>query len=85
MKRHGLCRGLSVFAAILGLGFALVQSVTVAVAWWRGDIVPGWWEWLWIALLPVWLWVFFRYFSIFRPGADGCLPRDEKHMRHPGP
>jgi hypothetical protein len=73
------------FAAILGLGFALVQSVTVAVAWWRGEVAPGWWEWLWIALLPLWLFVFLRYFSIFRPGADACLPTDDRHRRHPGP
>ena len=78
-------RGLLVFAAILGLGFALLQSVTVAVAWWRDQVEPGWWEWMWIALLPVWLFVFFRYFSILRPGAGACAPGDPKKLRHPGP
>jgi hypothetical protein len=78
-------RALLALAAMLGLGVALLHSVTTAVAWWREEIDPGWWEWMWIALLPVWLFVFLRYFSIFRPGADACVPSDAKKLRHPGP
>ncbi|MDH3513419.1 MAG: hypothetical protein OEM83_00925 [Gammaproteobacteria bacterium] len=64
---------------LLGMAFAysLMRSVTITVAWWKGDLEAGPWEGLWIGLLPVWLFVYFRYYSIFRPGCRACLPPDD--------
>ncbi len=58
--------------------FSLLQSVSVTMTWWHGEQGIGPWEWLWIGLLPVWLFVFFRYYSIFRPGCRACLPPEHK-------
>jgi hypothetical protein len=53
-----------------------------AIQEWRDG---GWnslgaWAWLRLALLPAWLYIFFRYFSIFRKDCRVCLeasPRRE--------
>lgn len=67
---------------VFGLGMAfvlsLLQSVMVTVAWWEGERAAGPWEWLWIGLLPVWLFVYFRYYSIFRPGCRACLSPEDR-------
>ena len=67
-------------AFVLWTAFALgfLQSLTVTVAWWKGELAAGPWEWLWIGLLPVWVIVYFRYYSIFRPGCRACLPPEDK-------
>jgi hypothetical protein len=52
------------------------------VAWWYGELTAGPWEWLWIGLLPVWLFVFFRYYSVFRPGCRACEPPEERFRQH---
>lgn len=67
---------------VLWIGFALVlfQSVTVTVAWWEGEMPEvGLREGFWIGLLPVWIVVYFRYFSIFRRNCNACaLPPDRR-------
>lgn len=68
---------LAAFALWMVFAFAFVQSITVTLAWWNGELAAGLWEWLWIALLPVWVFVYFRYYSIFRPGCRACLPPHE--------
>lgn len=70
-------------AIALGMVFAFcfLKSITITVGWWNGELTAGPREWLWIGLLPVWLFVFFRYYSIFRPGCRGCLP-DEQSDSH---
>jgi hypothetical protein len=54
-----------IFVFIPGMTFAisLIQSNMVTEAWWKGELEAGPWEWLWIGLLPVWLFVYFRYYS----------------------
>jgi len=71
-------RFLIAFVLWMAFAFGLLQSVSVTVVWWRGEQGAGPWEWLWIGLLPVWLYVFFRYYSIFRPGCRACLPPEDK-------
>ena len=68
-------RALIWFLSWMAFGLLLVQSVTVTLDWWqdkRTDV--GAWEWLWIGLLPVLVFVYFRFFSIFRPGCRACAP-----------
>ena len=72
------------FAFVLWMAFSLsfLQSITVTVGWWNGELHAGLWEWLWIGLLPVWIVVFFRYYSIFRPGCRTCLPPEHESSHH---
>ncbi len=72
-----LLKLLTVFALSMAFVLGLFQSVIVTVAWWNGELTAGYWEWLWIGLLPVWLFVFFRYYSIFRPGCRACHPPED--------
>lgn len=84
--RSPIARALLPLAAFMAFGFALVQSITVAVDWWQGRLVQaGWWEWLWLALLPVLIGIWLRYFSIFRPGCRACALPDERERRGMGP
>jgi hypothetical protein len=62
---------------ILGAGAVLAGIILAAHAMqeWRD---AGWrsldaWEWFWLTLLPVWLYIFFRYYSIFRQDCHACL------------
>lgn len=69
-----------IIAFVPGMVFAVIflKSISVTVGWWRAELIAGPWEWLWIGLLPVLMFVFFRYYSIFRPGCRaGCLPEDK--------
>lgn len=69
---------LRVFALLLLL-MLLFYSVSVTVAWWRGDIVLTTdWNWFWVGLLPVLIVLWWRYFSIFGCKNPACLlPEDE--------
>jgi len=64
------------------IAFSFYQFITVAVAWWQGGLDAGSWGWSWIGLLPVWLFVYLRYYSIFRPGCRACLPPDDRASPH---
>ena len=66
------------FVLWMVFAFSFLQSITVTVVWWKGEQATGCWEWLWIGLLPVWVFVYFRYYSIFRPGCRACLPPEDK-------
>ena len=77
-----LLKLLSFFALTMALVLGLFHSVTVTVAWWNGDLAAGPWDWLWIGLLPVWLFVFFRYYSVFRPGCRASMPPEESYRQH---
>ncbi len=75
-------------AFVLWMAFAagFLHSITVAIGWWKDELHAGIWEWLWIGLLPVWIFVYFRYYSIFRPGCRACLPPgSESSHRQAGP
>lgn len=61
--------------AVLAL---LVASVKVAVGWWRGELALAEdMNWLWLLLLPLMLWVWWRYFSVFGCERPACLLPDE--------
>jgi hypothetical protein len=72
---------LSVFWMVFG--FTLIQSLTVAVAWWQGGFrsldFP---EAVWVVLFPVLVFVYIRYFSVFRPGCATCGTPTEKSAQH---
>lgn len=79
-------RLLVAFVLWMVFAFSFLQSITVTVAWWKGEQAAGFWEWLWIGLLPVWVFVYFRYYSIFRPGCRACLPQEDRPAaRHEKP
>ena len=84
--RNSVARALLMFAAWMAFGFALVQSVTVAVDWWQGRLARvELWEWLWLALLPILIGIWLRYFSVFRPGCRACALPDGQQRRGMGP
>lgn len=59
----------------------LIRSLDVAFAWWNGELAqPGAGDWFWIALLPVWVFVYLRYLSVFRPGCEACAGRDDEPL-----
>lgn len=66
----------------MAFAFSFLHSITVTVDWWKGELDAGPGEWLWIGLLPVWIFVFFRYYSIFRPGCRACLPPEDDTSHH---
>ncbi len=76
--RAGLVKGLAKFAGSVLLFLAIVKSVTVTVAWSHGELLPlepadG----LWIVLLPLWIGLFLRYYSVLRPECGACRPPNE--------
>lgn len=71
-----------VFSTGMIFAVSLMKSVAVTVAWWNGDRAAGPWEWFWISILPVLIFIFFRYYSIFRPGCRACNPPDVKFNEH---
>ena len=72
------------FAAGMLLFLALLQALTVTVAWWRNELTEvGAVEWFWILMLPVLVGIYLRFFSIFRPDCHACLPEDRATTRGP--
>ncbi|MCX7170035.1 MAG: hypothetical protein NTY41_06995 [Proteobacteria bacterium] len=62
-------------AALLAAGFAymvlLIEAIRAAVAWWKGELTqPGCGDIALIALLPLLVWIWWRYISPF--GRDDC-------------
>jgi len=74
--RHAFLRPV-LLVLLLGL---LVAALKVTVGWWRDEISlaeDG--NWLWLALFPILLVVWWRYFSVFGCKEPACLlPKDEK-------
>jgi ABC-type Fe3+-siderophore transport system permease subunit len=71
--------------ALLGAAFAymvlLIEAIRSAVAWWQGELAQsGWSDMALIALLPLLVWIWWRYISPFgREDCVKCLPPE------PGP
>jgi hypothetical protein len=60
----------------------LFRSISVTVAWWEGEMqAMGWTDWLWVAMLPGSLWLWFRYLSVFGCREGQCLLPGEKERR----
>ena len=74
---------------MLGAGFAylvlLIEAIRAAVAWWKGELArPGWDDIALLSLLPVLLWIWWRYISPFGRDCPKCaLP--EEGDGSPGP
>lgn len=63
---------------LVALLTVLVGSLKVATGWWRGELLlENEANWLWLAMLPVCLAVWWRYFSIFGCKEPQCLLPDE--------
>lgn len=73
--------------AALALAFAglvlAIEALHVATAWWRGELVPGWADWLMLASLPVLLWAWWRHLSPFGRDCGACLPPGDDGDRKP--
>ena len=81
------CKIILVFTVGMIFAVSLMKSVSVTVAWWNGGQAAGHWEWFWIGILPVLAFVFFRYYSVFRPGCRACLTPEAEpndHRMDPG-
>lgn len=61
------------FLAAAGVFLGIIQAAHVVQAWLRAERALGVWDWLWLGLLPVLLFVFFRYYSVFRKDCRACL------------
>lgn len=62
------------FALAAALFVAFVESLKVAVAWWRvGEPPSEWWEWLGVGSLPLLLFIWWRHYSIFGKREPQCL------------
>lgn len=65
---------------LLAAGFAymvlLIEAVRAAVAWWQGEAVLGWADYVLLGALPLLAWVWWRYLSMFRRacGRAICVP-----------
>jgi hypothetical protein len=64
----------------------LVAALLRAQAWWRGELTqPAVLDLLLLASLPLLVWVYFRYLSVFGTGKGQCLlPGDEGRCERPG-
>ena len=75
--RRTVWRGIAKFALGVLLFVALAQAGTVALAWWRGELVqPGVADVLWLLSLPVLVGVYQRWFSVLRADCTACAPND---------
>lgn len=83
--RSPILRALAKFLLIAAFGLALIHSVEVSVAWWRGELAAvSLWDGLSIAALPVLIGIWLRWFSVFAPGKGQCLV-PEKSCSDTGP
>ncbi len=63
---------------LLCAGFAymvlLIEALHAAVAWWKGELAqPGWSDIALIAVLPLLVWIWWRYISPFgQPECQKC-------------
>jgi hypothetical protein len=57
----------------------IIEGARVIQSWYLGERALAGWDWLWLALLPVCVLAFLRYYSIFRPDCRACeLPDDKR-------
>ena len=83
-RRHPVLRVVLGLIAGALLFLAVIQSLTVTVAWWRNELqAMHAADWFWILLLPVLIGIYFRCFSIFRPDCRACLPEARRTPRGP--
>jgi FtsH-binding integral membrane protein len=83
-SRQRVIRAVLGFFAGALLFLAFIQALTVTIAWWRNELPETQVaDWFWILLLPVLIGIYFRYFSIFRPGCRACLPEDRTSQSGP--
>jgi hypothetical protein len=63
------------------LFLAIIQSLTITVAWWRGEL-PAMHaaDWIRVLMFPFLIWIYLRFFSIFRPDCRACLPDDHRRQ-----
>ncbi len=84
LTRAALFKGALRFAGGIALFLATVHSLSLAVAWWRGELKPlDAADGLWIVLLPLWIALFLRYYSILRPECGACAPPSADTLRKP--
>lgn len=82
--RSVLWRAAARFALFIMLFVALLQSGTVAFAWWRDELPQlGAYEVLCLLFLPVGVALYLRFFSVFRSDCEACAPDDSR--RNEGP
>ena len=67
---------------LLSAGFGylvlLIEAIRAAVAWWRGELAqPAWNDILLLGLLPVLLWIWWRYISPFGRDCPKCALPEE--------
>jgi len=66
------------------LFLAVIESLTVTVAWWRNELPEmRAADWLWVLLLPVLIATYLRFFSVFRPDCRACHAQDSVAQRGP--
>lgn len=63
--------------SLLIAGFAymvlLIEALRAAVTWWHGELPqPGWTDMALIAVLPVLIWIWWRYLSPFGKDCQKC-------------
>ena len=72
-------------AALLAAAFAymvlLIEALRAAVAWWHGELAqPGWDDIALITLLPVLVWIWWRYISPFGRDCPKCALPPDPHI-----
>lgn len=74
---------IALIAAAFAYMVLLIEAIRAAVAWWKGELTqPGWSDIALIALLPLLVWIWWRYISPFgRPDCQKCAlpPEPGKH------
>lgn len=84
--RSVLWRAAARFALFIMLFVALLQSGTVALAWWRDELPQlGVYEVLWLLFLPIGVALYLRFFSVFRTDCEACVPDDSRNDGPRGP
>ena len=74
---------LLLLAAGFGYLVLLIEAIRAAVAWWKGELAqPGWTDIALLGLLPVLLWIWWRYISPFDHDCQKCaIPPESDALR----